>query len=73
MLNTSIGDDIAVETILNLLNAINQNEEARQKMKPVMVMAGNVSGSFRRLRRGAGLPPAQDERVSALGFASRRR
>ena len=31
MLNTGIGDDTAVETILNLLNAANQNEEAGKK------------------------------------------
>ena len=31
MLNTGIGDDIATETILDLLNAVNQNEEAGKK------------------------------------------
>ncbi len=30
MLNTSIGDDNTIETILNLLNAANQNEEANK-------------------------------------------
>lgn len=31
MLNTGVGDDITIETILNLLNAVNQNEEAGKK------------------------------------------
>ena len=31
MLNTGVGDDLTVETILSLLNAINQNEEAAKK------------------------------------------
>jgi cytidylate kinase len=30
MLNTSMGDDTTIETILNLLNAANQNEEANK-------------------------------------------
>ena len=28
MLNTGIGDDITIETILNLLNTVNRSEEA---------------------------------------------
>jgi cytidylate kinase len=31
MLNTGVGDDLTVETILNLLNAVNHNEEAGGK------------------------------------------
>jgi len=31
MLNTGIGDDITIETILNLLNTVNQTEEAGRK------------------------------------------
>jgi hypothetical protein len=31
MLNTNIGDDNTIETILNLLNAANQNQEAGKK------------------------------------------
>ena len=31
MINTGVGDDIAIETILNLLNAVNQSEEAGKK------------------------------------------
>jgi len=31
MINTGVGDDIAIETILNLLNAVNQGEEAGKK------------------------------------------
>ena len=30
MLNTGVGDEITFETILNLLNATNQSEEARK-------------------------------------------
>ena len=29
MLNTGVGDDTAIETILNMLNAVNRNEEAK--------------------------------------------
>ena len=29
MLNTGVGDDITVETILHLLNAVNRTEEVR--------------------------------------------
>jgi cytidylate kinase-like protein len=31
MINTGVGDDITIETILNLFNAVNQNEEAVKK------------------------------------------
>jgi cytidylate kinase len=31
MINTGVGDDVTVETILNLMNAVNRDEEARKR------------------------------------------
>ncbi len=39
MLNTGVGDDITVETILNLLNAVNRTEEVRKLMKAATAIA----------------------------------
>ncbi len=59
MLNTGVGDEITVETILNLLNAVNRSEEVRQTMKPTMVTAATFLALLAGCAVGTKLSPAQ--------------